>query len=64
MDLRVSVQLICSVMTFLGTRQQWGKGWEKVMAWLLIPVVSLTIGMMLKDVIVSADKLSKYSFRE
>jgi hypothetical protein len=37
---------------------------EKVMAWLLIPVVSLTIGMMLKDVIVSADKLSKYSFRE
>jgi hypothetical protein len=37
---------------------------EKVMAWLLIPVVSLTIGMMLKDVIVSADKLSKYSFTE
>jgi hypothetical protein len=35
-------------------------GREKVMAWLLILVVSLTIGMMLKDVIVSADSLSKY----
>ncbi len=33
-------------------------GREKVMAWLLILVVSLTIGMMLKDVIVSADLLS------
>jgi hypothetical protein len=34
-------------------------GREKVMAWLLILVVSLTIGMMLKDVIVSADSVSK-----
>jgi hypothetical protein len=35
-------------------------GREKVMAWLLILVVSLIIGMMLKDVIVSADSVSKY----